>query len=87
MANSFGDLFSDNQNLLPDDLEGQILSNVSGMKTAGSMLNHFLPNAFRTAARLLSGDNRPDPHGPGNHLSDNDADDIPYWRIPPGRSR
>jgi hypothetical protein len=85
MSNSFKDLFDDRSGRLPDDLEGIILQNARGMSTAGNVLDHFLPNAFRTAARLFSGDNRPDPRGPGSHLSDDQ--DIPFWRIPPGRGR
>jgi len=85
MANSFKDLFDDRSNRLPDDLEGLILQNAHGMNTAGNLLDHFLPNAFRTAARLVSGDHRPDPRGPGSHISDDQ--DMPFWRIPPGRGR
>lgn len=85
MSNSFQELFNDHENRMPDDLELSILHDVRGVHTASNLVAHFLPNAFQTAARLFSGDHRPDPRGPGNHLTD--EEDIPFWRIPPSRGR
>jgi hypothetical protein len=85
MANSFQELFDDNKKRLPDDLEGMILHDMRGVHTVSSLVSHFLPGAFQTAARLFAGDHRPDPFGPANHLTDDE--DIPLWRVPPDRGR
>jgi hypothetical protein len=43
----------------------------------------FVPNALGAVALMIGGEApaRPVSHGPGAHLDE----DVPLWRIPPGR--
>lgn len=84
MANNFNQLQNEREARLPLDLEHHIVGRAKGITTTGNLVSHFLTNAFKTAGQLLTGDDRPDPKGPGSHLSD---DEMPYWRIPPGSGR
>ncbi len=84
MTNNFNQLQNEREARLPLDLERHIVGRAKGMATTGNLVNHCLTNAFKTAGQLLTGDDRPDPTGPGSHLSD---DEMPYWRIPPSSGR
>ena len=85
MTNNFVQLQNEREAKLPLDLEQFVVGRAKGMQTAGNVANHFLATAFQVAGRLLSGEQRPDPKGPGSHISD--EEDVPYWRIPPQSGR
>jgi hypothetical protein len=78
--NNFQQLDDDRGSKLPSDLEMLLVHRAGGFAAVGGIVEHFVPNAVKVAGRMLSGDNalRPDPRGPGAHLSD----DTPLWRIP-----
>lgn len=84
MANNFNQLQNEREARLPLDLEPLIVGRAKGMNTTSNLVDLFLASAFKTAGQLLTGDERPDPKGPGSHLSD---EEMPYWRIPPGSGR
>lgn len=78
--NNFQELDDDRGSGLPPDLEIILMQRAGGFRAVSGLVEHFVPNAVKVAGRILSGDNalRPDPQGPGAHLSD----DTPLWRIP-----
>ena len=84
MKNNFQEWQSEFERV-PPEIEGHVLQQARTFSAFGKVVEVFVPNALGAVALMIGGEapTRPVAHGPGAHLDD----DIPLWRIPPGKGR
>ena len=82
MKNNFQQWQSDFERI-PPEIEDRVLQQARTFVAFGKVVEVFVPNALGAVALMIGGEapTRPVAHGPAEHLDD----DVPLWRIPPGR--
>ncbi|MBL7783266.1 MAG: hypothetical protein JNM22_18695 [Saprospiraceae bacterium] len=82
MKNNFQQWQSDFERV-PPELEDRVLQQARTFNAFGKVVEVFVPNALGAVALMIGGEapDRPVQNGPGTPFDE----DIPLWRIPPGR--
>jgi hypothetical protein len=85
MKNNFEQWHESFEGALPPEIEARVLHQARTFATFGKVVELYVPNALGAVAMMISGEanTRPDPKGPDTGMED----DVPFWRIPPGRYR